>query len=126
MNFIRAIPFLAISCLAWSPTMAQSTNNFEFAVQAEQGLKLSISGYSKAGKKTFEKKTSTREMRDGNGYYVVRIDENIIFNSGVGMWCVQDLRKKWKLPAEIGKQAGEVICDRSPKDNRGSYLFVGK
>ena len=105
---------------------ASTTENFEFIVPAENGLKLFISGYNMAGKQIFGEYVSKREMRDGQGYYVVRIDENIIFAKGIGMWCVQDMRSKWSFPAEVGKTAGEPVCDRKPIDNKGSYLFKGK
>jgi hypothetical protein len=118
--------FAAVVILAGtsSSVHAQGTSNFQFTVEAEAGLKLAFSGYNASGERTFLERTSKRESYDGKQVYVVRVDESIILSGQVVMWCIQDLKEKWSLPAKFDKQPGDPLCVRNPKDDgKGSFNF---
>jgi hypothetical protein len=124
-KFKKYAATVAFGCCLSIGAHAKTTPNFEFVVKAQSGLRLVITGYGKAGQKIFSKSVSTREPRVGGAVYVIRVDENIIFKNGVGKVCVQDKNKKWERQKKDGKFSPEMICDSSPTDNKGSYLFGG-
>jgi hypothetical protein len=116
---------LAASLTLAGAVSAQNTPNFQFTVEAEAGLRLAVAGYNAAGERTFLEKSSKQETYEGERVYIVRVDEQIIFSGQVAMWCVQDLKKKWALPAKYGKKPGDVLCDRAPRDSgKGTFKFV--
>ena len=123
---LKTLKFAAAASLVLVGTSyAQNTANFQFTVEAEAGLRLAVAGYNAAGERTFLEKSSKQETYEGERVYIVLVDEQIIFSGQVVMWCVQDLKKKWALPAQYGKKPGDVLCDRAPKDSgKGTFKFV--
>jgi hypothetical protein len=102
---------------------AQGAENFQFLVRAEKGLQLSIAGFDSQGKRTFQQMSTKRVNYRGKSHYSVLVERDVVF-SGFAYWCVQDASEKWLLPAEYGKQPGEAMCDRQPRDDgKGTYVF---
>lgn len=97
-----------------------ATSNFEFVVPGQSGLRLVITGFDQNGARLFREIATDPEQRGGTTYYVIRVDEQIIFNNQLAKWCVTDFRKKWNLLP----QGLNELCDENPRDNRGSFAFV--
>lgn len=106
--------------------LAQYGKKFQFLVEAEMGVKLSISGFGSAAERTFQEITTKRVNYKGKTYLSILVDEDVVFAS-FAFWCVQDLSEKWSLPLQLGKQSGEVLCDRQPRDDgQGTYVFKAR
>ena len=113
---------LAVSFSAFGAN-AENAGNFQFLVKAEDGLQLSITGFGSDGRATFQGIATKQINLIGKPTYSILIGRDIVF-AGFAVWCVQDQSKKWSLPASYGKQPGDLLCDRQPRDDgKGTYVF---
>jgi hypothetical protein len=123
---LKALGLLSASlvlALFFMPVGANAAGNFAFAVQADNGLKLTVKGYNSSNEEIFEAKISRREVLDGKRYYIVRVDEEILFpNQPLKMVCVEDRSGTWSV-LPVGQN---VACDTQPVDTRGTYFFVAR
>ena len=95
---------------------------FQFAIKGQADLKLRVLGYSYSGSKIFSSETSKREYRNGEFWYVVRVDESEVIQKSFAQWCVLDLTKKWNL---LPKGRSDIaLCDDHPLNLDGYYEFT--
>jgi hypothetical protein len=121
---LGALCFASIVGFSALEGSAQNTANFQFLVEAEAGLRLAFAGFDAEGHVSFADTTTRRITYQGKKYYIVLVDEDVVFSGEVAMWCVQDKKKKWTLPAEFGMESDKTLCDRAPRDNgNGTYIF---
>jgi hypothetical protein len=115
--------FLAMSVvfLTSAPALA---DNFQFAVAAEEGLSLVITGYGRDGSQMFQSPVAGIENYKGKDYYIVRIDGDVIRSKRLGEWCVEDKTGQWSLlPADVKVK---ILCDNRPRETAGTYTFTSR
>ena len=117
---------LLMACfVVFSATTAFAQGNFQLLVSFEEDVKLEFYGFDKNKKQVFAEKSPKKTLRDGNGYWIALIDEDIVFSGQLRYYCVRDVRGKWRVPEKVGKEANALVCDFKPKDiGRGTFLFV--
>jgi len=108
---------------ATTGALAAGGENYAFAVQAEAGLKLVITGYDTRGRMMFQEDVRKRESYKGRQHYVVRIDEGIVEGARLKTWCVEDRTGNWRILPAGG---GRISCDTRPVDSHGTYRFVAR
>lgn len=107
----------AMSC----PAPAAAAGNFEFAVAAEPGLSLRITGYRADGSQLFDKTAGRPEQRDGKDVYIVRIDETVV-HDGLARWCAEDASGAWSALQD--HDGATALCDDQPSETRGRYSLI--
>lgn len=107
---------LGLTLLLTLPSLA--AGNFAFAIPAEDGLTLEVTGYGSDGGEIFHTQTSDRRDDKGTASYFVMVDEDIIFAARPSRWCVSVVKgASPTIPAD------ETLCDEHPSDERGTYRF---
>lgn len=97
-----------------------AADNFEFVVEGQPGLALTISGYDTAGAEMFAERAQP-EQREGKVLYVIRVDETVLESAPLDRWCAEDASGEWK---ELeGRGDAKSLCDVEPTETRGRYIF---
>jgi hypothetical protein len=119
---MRHLPSAGLAALAFMASASGVlADNFEFVVPGEAGLDLTITGYASDGAQMFEATASVPEQRDGESYYVVRIDDTILRSARLARWCVEDPSGSWSALSD--RSGATSLCDDQPSETRGRYAF---
>jgi hypothetical protein len=125
MEEIMKSLFFAVYFLVLGTLTATAQGNFQLLVSFEDGVKLEVYGFDEDRNQIFSEKAPKETSFDGNNYWMALINEDLVFSGQLRFLCVRDVRGEWTIPATVGQEPKDLVCDYKPRDvGRGTYMFV--